>query len=118
MKLRLYFDEDSMDQALIRALALRGVDVESALSCGMLHCSDQEQLEYTTAEGRVIYSFNVGDFCRLHAEFIDQGRAHAGIIVARQQHFPIGEQLRRLLRITATLSPEDMKDRLEFLSSW
>ena len=84
----------------------------------MIRRSDQEQLEYAAAEERAIYSFNVGHFCRLHAEFLDQGRSHAGIVLAQQQRFSVGEQLRRLLKITATLSSEDIRDRLEFLGSW
>jgi len=31
MELRLYLDEDSMDQRLVRALRARGLDVETAL---------------------------------------------------------------------------------------
>ena len=60
MKLRLYCDEDSMDQALIRALIARAVDVESALTAGMIRRSDEAQLDYAAAEDRAIYSFNVG----------------------------------------------------------
>lgn len=118
MSLRLYFDEDTMDQALLRALKGRGVDVESALSADMRRRPDARQLEYATAQGRALYSFNIGDFCRLHAEYVDQGRSHAGLILAQQQRFSVGEQLRRLLRIVAALTPEDMKNRVEFLSTW
>jgi post-segregation antitoxin (ccd killing protein) len=35
MSVRLYMDEDSMDQALVRALRARGVDVKTALEEGM-----------------------------------------------------------------------------------
>jgi hypothetical protein len=52
LTLRLYFDEDSMDQALIRALQVRGMDVESALSALMLHRSDAQQLAYATRHER------------------------------------------------------------------
>ena len=36
MKLRLYFDEDSMHHGLVRALRARGVDVVTALEAGMI----------------------------------------------------------------------------------
>jgi hypothetical protein len=39
---RLYFDEDSLDQALIRALKARGLDVESALTANMRRRSDRD----------------------------------------------------------------------------
>jgi uncharacterized protein with PIN domain len=67
---RLYFDEDSMDQALVRALRGRGVDVTSALEENMIKREDEEHLDYATQQGRVLFSFNRGDFCRLHAEYL------------------------------------------------
>ena len=36
MDIRLYIDEDSMRQALVRALQARGVDVTTALAEGMI----------------------------------------------------------------------------------
>ncbi len=36
MTIRLYFDEDSMDRDLTKALQARGVDVATALDAGML----------------------------------------------------------------------------------
>ncbi len=48
--------------ALIRALRARGVDVTTALEAGMIGREDREHLDYATARGRVLYSFNVGDF--------------------------------------------------------
>ena len=118
MTLRLYFDEDSMDQALIRALKVRGVDVETAWTAAMLRRSDLEQLSYATREERVLYSFNVGDFCRLHTRLLAEGNGHAGLILAQQGRFSVGDQLRRLLRIVATLAPEEIRNRLEFLGAW
>lgn len=48
---RLYIDEDSLDQALIRALKARGLDVESGLTTGMRRRSDRDQLAYATVQG-------------------------------------------------------------------
>jgi len=41
---------------------------------------------------------------------------HAGIIIARR--FSIGEIILQTTRLAAVLSPEAMKDRLEYLSNW
>lgn len=68
--------------------------------------------------GRVIDSFNVGDFCRIHALWLMRHTAHAGIILSRQRQFSVGDQMRRLLKLVGTLSAEDMQNRLEFLSDW
>lgn len=107
-----------MQSALVRALRARGVDVLTALDSGMIERSDEEHLEYATKEGRVLYSFNVGDFYRLHQEYPAEGKSHAGIILARQQRYTAGEQMRRLLKLIAAKSAEKMKNQVEFLSAW
>ncbi len=72
MILRLYCDEDSEQDALVMALRKRGVDVLTTLEAGMLEEADDRQLEYAAEHGRVIYSFNAGDFCRLHSEWMSE----------------------------------------------
>ena len=79
---------------------------------------DEEQLAFATERGCVLYTHNISDFCRLHAEWISAGREHAGMILVPQQRFSVGEQLRRILRIRAATSAEDMKNRIEFLANW
>ena len=107
-----------MQHALFRALRARAVDVTTALEAGIIEREDRVHLDYAPAQGRVLYSFNVGDFYRLHTAYLAQGRSHAGIIPARQQRYSAGEQLRRLLQLIATRSAEEMRNRLEFLSAW
>jgi hypothetical protein len=118
VKLRLYFDEDSTSHALIQALQARGVDVISPLDTGMRGRSDEEHLEFAAAEGRAVYTYNIADFNRLHASWLRAGRGHAGLILAQQQQYSVGEQLRRLLKLVATRTAEEMADRAEFLSAW
>ena len=118
MNVRLYIDEDAMAHRLAQELRLRGVDVTTALDEGMIERDDIEHLEYATLQERALYSFNVGDYHRLHTEFVTQGKEHTGIILAQQQRYSIGEQIRRLLRLIAVRSADDMKNSLEFLSAW
>ena len=118
MKIRLYVDEDSMSRALVRALQARGVDVTTALAEDMIERSDADHLAYATQQGRVLFSFNVGDFYQLHTAYVAQGKSHAGIILSSQQRYPVGEQMRRLLKLIATKSAEEMQDTLEFLGAW
>lgn len=118
MTLRLYLDEDSMSRSLVRALRARGVDVVTALDSGMIERTDREHLDYATGQGRTLCTFNVADFYRLHSEYVAQGRPHAGIILVHQQRYSIGEQLRRILRLMASRSPERMRNSVEFLSGW
>ena len=116
--IRLYMDEDSMDRALVRALRARGVDIRTALEEGMIEREDMEHLDYATSHRRVLFTLNVSDFCRLHAQYLTLGKGHAGIILAQQQHYSVGEQMRLLLKLFATRSAEEMKNRVEFLGGW
>jgi hypothetical protein len=118
MTVRFYCDEDSTQHALVLALRKRGVDVLTALEAGTLGEPDDRQLAYAAAQGRAIYSSNVGDFCRLHTQWMAEERSHAGIVLAQQQQYSIGEQMMRLVRLVGALSAEEMQNRLEFLGSW
>ena len=40
------------------------------------------------------------------------------MILASQQRYSVGEQLRRILRLRATVSAEEMRTRVEFLGNW
>jgi len=95
--IRLYFDEDSMQHALVNALRARGIDVLTALEAQRVERSDEDHLNFAMAQGRVLYSFNVGDFYRLHMSYMEQNILHAGIVLALQQQYGVGGQMRRLL---------------------
>lgn len=118
MRIRLYLDEDAMDEDLVYGLRLRGVDVMTAREAGVIERNDKEHLDCATGQGRVLYSFNVSDYYRLHTECLSQERSHAGIILARQQRYSVGQQVRCLLKLIAAKSAEDMRNQVEFLSSW
>jgi hypothetical protein len=118
MQIKLYLDEDAQRSGLVQALRLRGVDVLTANEAGMGERDDADHLDFATAQNRALYSFNIRDFSALHTDCIEAGRHHAGIILAQQQHYSLGEQMRRLLRLIHTISAEDMCDRIEFLSAW
>jgi predicted nuclease of predicted toxin-antitoxin system len=118
MQIRLYLDEDASARAVAHNLRVRGVDVSTVQEQGRAGLSDPEQLDYATQQGRVICTCNVGDFVQLHTEYMAQGKDHAGIILIHQQHFSIGEQVRRLLRLMQSRSAEAMVNNIEYLSNW
>lgn len=118
MTVRLYVDEDALDSDLVSALRARGVDVITAREAGLIEQKDEVHLEYATRQGRALLSFNVGDFHRLHTSFLREGKSHAGIILARQQRYSVGEQMRRLLKLIAAKSAEEMSNQVEYLSAW
>jgi Tfp pilus assembly protein PilZ len=65
-----------------------------------------------------LYSFNIKDYSLLHEQCIASGQEHSGIILAFQQRYSIGEQLRRLLNLLNLKSAEEMHSNLQYLSNW
>ncbi|MGL5835923.1 MAG: DUF5615 family PIN-like protein [Waterburya sp.] len=114
----LYLDEDTIKGALVKALRNADLDVITVIDARMLGRSDEEQLIWSTKQKRVIYSFNIGDFCKLHRDYMIQGKTHTGIILAPQQQYGIGQQLTGLLKLVAANSAEDMMNQLIFLNSY
>jgi len=92
--------------------------VQTALEVGLVSLPDEDHLAHAAEAGRVLYTFNLGDFMHLHGEYMTEGWAHAGIIFGDQQRFSIGEQVRRLLRILALRSAAELRNGYEFLSAW
>jgi Domain of unknown function (DUF5615) len=117
-QIKFYIDEDAMDSDLTAALRARGVAVITALDAGLVGKPDEEHLAFATADRCALYTFNVSDFYRLHKQWIVAGREHAGMILAPQQRFSVGEQLRRILRIRATTTAANMRSQVEFLGNW
>jgi len=115
MQIRLYIDEDAMARAFVQGLRARGVDLTTVIEAGMNERDDREQLQYSTAHGRVLYTFNVGHFCNIHKSYMTEKKSHSGIIVVNRQRYSVGEQIRRLLSLIGSTSGEDMIDSLRFL---
>jgi hypothetical protein len=113
--MRLYLDEDAAQHAVVDGLRNRGVDVLTVLEAGTISTTDEEQLEFATSQGRSVYTLNVHDFCRLHGQFLSEGRRHDGIIVIPRQRYSIGEKIRRLTELIESVTAEEMRNRLEFL---
>ena len=113
--IRFFTDEDVYG-AVVAALRRARIDARSTPEVGRRGQSDESQLEWASAEGRVLVTFNVAHFARLHATWLQQGRHHAGIVVSNQRS--IGDAIRRLLHIAGSLDAESMHDRLEFLGDW
>ncbi len=105
-----------MSAALVRALSAG--DIDTVAQEGMRGRPDPEQLAAATARGRVLDTFNVRDYVRLHVEVIRGGGHHAGIVVVNEQWMAVGEQARRLLRLAESLTTETLADRIEYLGAW
>jgi len=80
MQIKLYIDEDMMSRPLINGLRARGVDVISVLDVKRDGLDDASQLEYSTLHNRVFCTSNIRDFYKLHVEYLEYNKRHAGII--------------------------------------
>ncbi|HEX9925956.1 MAG TPA: DUF5615 family PIN-like protein [Anaerolineae bacterium] len=95
-----------MRASIVRALRARQVDVTTALESDLTGGSDEDHLVHANAQNLTLFSFNRGDFVKLHTQYLAQNRHHAGIIVSDQ--LETGVIVRRLLKLYHARSAEDM----------
>jgi hypothetical protein len=114
-QISLYLDEH-IQFALTEALRARGVDVLTTMEAGNTGLSDVDQLIFAAENKKSLLSYNKRDFARIHYEWMTLKRSHGGIILSDQ--LTIGVLLRRLMRLHFSLTSDDMKNRLEYLSTW
>jgi hypothetical protein len=111
-----FFTDEDVYGAIATALRRTGFDAVSTPEVSRLRESDESQLLWAAAQGRVLVTFNVAHFASMHTDWMRQNRHHAGLVVSCQR--PIGDVLRRLLNLASKLDADAMRDRLEFLSDW
>jgi len=109
---RLYLDED-VYQGVLVGLRRRGFDVLSTVEAGLRGASDEEQLHFAIAEDRSLFTFNRGDFVRLHSEVLARGDHHPGILVCSQ--VPVGLAVRLLAGALAPGNLSRIRDQLIWL---
>jgi hypothetical protein len=95
-KPRLSLDADASSRTLQRDLQERGHDVTRTPTEWMPpDASDEMQLLDTTAHGRSIFTFNIGDFVRLAQRYPE----HRGIILANQRDWILASLIGSLDRL-------------------
>ena len=114
-QIRLYVDEDAEEHAVVKGLRARGIDVLTTREANRVGATDAEQLVFAVEVRRSIYSFNVGDFARLHRDCLEKGASHFGILVIPDQRFSVGEKIRRVASFLSRVTAEEMVNHMEFL---
>ena len=76
--------------------------------------SDEYQLLWATAQGRVIFTHNISDFIQLAGKYPNQ----SGIILASQSSYSLSQLITLLDRAMTTASGEEFKGRVRWLSDW
>jgi predicted nuclease of predicted toxin-antitoxin system len=107
--IRFHLDENS-DPRIAAGLRLHGVGVTSTPDAGLLGATDQEQLAYAVAQGRVIITQDV-DFLRIAAT----GQEHPGIVFYNAQVRSVGQVVRYALLIWEQCEPEEIRNRVEYV---
>lgn len=109
---RVYLDEDvSVVAAVI--LRARGFEAVTARESGQLGRSDSEQLAFGARAGRVLLTHNRVDFERLHRDWLEAGRPHAGIIIARRR--APRDLVARVGRLLTRLAADELKNQLLYV---
>lgn len=113
----VYADAD-VHGDLAAEIRARGYDAVSALELEKEQrgLDDEAQLEYASSQGRAILTHNQRHFEPLHRKWLSKGHDHAGIILSVQ--IPIGELLKRMLRLLDQVTAEEMRNNLRYLSDF
>lgn len=106
--IRFYMDQH-IPLAVTLGLRQRGVDVLTAQQAGRCGLQDADQLQFATAEERVVMTFDP-DYLALHA-----GVQHAGITWCRATKYTTSQLLQSLLLVHAVLSRDEMRNHVEYL---
>ena len=118
MPIRLFFDHDSLDAELLRLVDRLGIDFTTSWMTGRARSSDEDILQFATAEGRLVYSANKVDFLRIHARWMQANRHHAGIIVRSIQQLAPHLQATGIERIADELERSEPTDRVFYLENF
>jgi hypothetical protein len=79
-----------------------------------LDANDEDQLLGATAQGRVIFTFNVRDFVVLAKKHPH----HGGIILAHQRSFSLSALIEALDRALTETETGDWSGQVRWLSDW
>jgi predicted nuclease of predicted toxin-antitoxin system len=113
---KLYLDEDISPKVSV-ILRQKGMDAVSAHETGMLEASDEEQLSFAAAEGRVMVTRNRDDFIALTVQFFDDLKPHRGLIII--PHTIPGSEFSKIATLLVKISkdhPQDLEPyTIEFL---
>jgi hypothetical protein len=112
---RLHLDADTSIQQLQRALIERGHDVSRTPNAWITtEADDEAQLLGATAQGRVVFTFNVRDDMIL----AERHPHHAGIAIAAQRRWTLSTLIAALDRMLTETTAEVWVGQVYWLSRW
>ena len=112
---RLHLDADTSLKALHTALVARGHDVTRTPTSWMPRdASDREQLLGATAQGRVLFTFNVADFPTL----VQHYPQHSGLLLAAQRRWTLSDLITALDRMLSKTQQKEWRGQVRWLNQW
>lgn len=91
--MKLLLDE-MIGPSVARELHDRGLDVVAVAERTDLRAlHDDVVLDVAREEGRTLVTLNIGDFARLHQQWLGEGRQHCGLVLVTTQAFPQDRRL-------------------------
>ena len=115
VKPQLHLDADTSIRALHGSLLARGHDVTRTPQAWMSRgATDEEQLLGATAQGRSIFSFNIGDFLAL----AQRRPRHGGIILAAQRSWTLPDLIAALDLVLSETCAAEWVGRVRWLNQW
>jgi hypothetical protein len=118
---RLYIDDDSAGDLLLKLLRAAGHDVQIPADVG--HAGDPDPVHslHAIRQGRVLVTMNHDDFKQLHGLVLGSGGHHPGLLVIRKDNDAARDMSPRgivnaIARFGA--SGGDPKDQFVILNKW
>ena len=111
----LFLDED-VDTDLVAPLHAKGYEAHCVRDMGLLHLSDPEQLAFASERGWTVVTHNTAHFKYWHGQWLQENKAHAGIIVSKRME--IGRMLRALFNLLDRISADEMCNQLLYLQNF
>jgi predicted nuclease of predicted toxin-antitoxin system len=108
--IRFHLDESRSSRAIAKALRRQGIDVTTTQEVGLSGTDDDVQLAFASAHQRVLFTQD-DDYLTLHGT----GSQHAGIVYAHQTEHSIGEIIDFLILIWSVYTPDEMRNRVEYV---
>ncbi|MGJ3253136.1 MAG: DUF5615 family PIN-like protein [Elainellaceae cyanobacterium] len=99
-----------MSALIATLLRSRGLDVATAPEQATLGKTDREQLELAASSRRCMLTHNRVDFERLHLQYMEEDKQHAGIIVVPQKN--AYEVAQRIGILVSALTVEEIRNQL------
>jgi hypothetical protein len=112
---KLHLDADASRKALLDSLIVRGHDVTRTPQPGLPDdATDDLQLLWATAQGRIIFTFNIRDFINKTEQFPN----HQGILLAHRESFSLQQLITCLDCMLSETEAEDWVGQVRWLSDW